>query len=206
MAENAYTEGMRDGGMAPGRLKACSFYCQSGPGNSERLDLSCKEGQGLVLRAAVRASPGEPCIWNEYAAQEKDLAAMSELIGASWFLQRSVAFLPLNRQPDKPPFCHMTFTYEGRGALFLDAGELSWKKVEEYRARLLAIRETGRLLGSGTETDDGAMDDTSPFLFATLTAAPSGPPAPSPSGKWFCPECGTPNNGNYCAACGAERP
>ena len=38
-------------------------------------------------------------------------------------------------------------------------------------------------------------------------AQPAQQPAPAPAaGKWFCPDCGQPNQGNFCVNCGAKRP
>lgn len=43
---------------------------------------------------------------------------------------------------------------------------------------------------------------------AAMTGAAQAAPAAAANtdGKWFCPNCGQPNNGNFCSGCGAKKP
>lgn len=223
MANNAYSDGKRDGSGCGGRLTGCSFS-RSGAGRSEVLELRFREGQGCVLRSSVRSSPHEPWRWNEYSAQESDLAAMNEMIERQWFPERCMSVPPLMGDPDKTLFGRLSFTYADRGTLYLDAGHLPWEAVEVYRARLLAVTETGRLLGSGSAAGGGSAF-TDPFIdlsglgsapdFAaaatawtgmkTQAAAPPQAAAPLSEGLWTC-TCGMRNTGKFCEVCGTKRP
>ena len=51
-----------------------------------------------------------------------------------------------------------------------------------------------------TLTGKDFVEDRSEFTY------PGNGTAAEADGEWYCPKCGTKNNGNYCMKCGTERP
>ena len=84
--------------------------------------------------------------------------------------------------------------------------------TDEYRSYERQAEEIRRALDPEERKKGDLEDKLKQALkqgLAAMSAAakPAAPEAPAPAeGKWFCPECGTPNTGNFCANCGTKRP
>ena len=79
----------------------------------------------------------------------------------------------------------------GAGAAFMGMG--------------MGMNAAGSFMGTASATNAAQMQQQAQPQEQAAAPAAGGPRQKQP-GEWFCPECGTLNNGNFCMNCGTKKP
>jgi len=70
----------------------------------------------------------------------------------------------------------------------------------------MGMGAAGNFMGAASATNQAQMAQQAAAQAAPQAAAGVAPGANKPEGSWYCPNCGTLCNGNFCTNCGTKKP
>jgi membrane protease subunit (stomatin/prohibitin family) len=146
--------------------------------------------------------------------------AMNEVLSGKWGELRGLEIITVSiNSITAPPEDEEMIKQLQRSAVYRDP---SMAGAAIVGAQADAMRDAannpsgamGGFIGMGMARDAGGANADSFFRMAEEQKRQQQPPSPqqgqggpAPTGaRWFCPECGTENNGKFCTNCGTKKP